>query len=81
MSPDSAFTAAILPVLHDQCAGCHFAGGPMYKDLPFDDQATVARLGDAVMVQLEGKGQERMRQWLALVRRRAQEPDGPSSAP
>jgi len=81
MSPDSAFTVAIVPVLRDQCAGCHFAGGPMYKDLPFDDQATVTRLGDAVMVQLEGKGQERMRQWLALVRRGPREPAGLSSPP
>lgn len=69
MSPDSAFVSVIVPVLQDQCAGCHFPGGAMYKDLPFDDEQTVLGLGDAVMVQLDGKGQDRVREWLALERR------------
>lgn len=41
----------------------------MHRELPFDDEQTVLGLGDAVMVQLEGKGQDRMREWLALERR------------
>jgi len=81
MSPDSAFVAVIEPVLRDQCAGCHFPGGSMYKDLPFDDRETVAGLGDAVMVQLDGVGQERMRQWLAMVRQRPDRAPGGAGSP
>jgi hypothetical protein len=68
MSPDSAFTAVVVPILHDQCRGCHFPGQPMYEDLPFDDYDTVRHLGDAVAVQLEGNGRERVLEWMRMVR-------------
>jgi hypothetical protein len=68
MPPDSAFTAVVVPVLRDQCQGCHFPGQPMYGELPFDDSQMVLELGDGVAVLLEGQGRERVMEWLALAR-------------
>ena len=71
MSPDSAFTAVVVPILQDQCGSCHFEGGPMFQAMPFDDLDLVTERGDELMVQLEGTGRERMQEWLLLVRSRA----------
>jgi len=71
MDAERGFEAVVLPILHDQCEGCHFAGGVMYQDLPFDDRELVASRGDEVLLQLKGKGRERMAEWLALSRREA----------
>ena len=68
MTADSAFVTAIIPVLEDQCEDCHFAGGPMYKKMPFDDFEVVSSLEDALVTQLGGKGRDRVKEWLALVR-------------
>jgi hypothetical protein len=68
MDSHRAFQAVVLPVLRDQCQGCHFKGGAMYRDLPFDDEALVALRGDELLLQLKGQGRERMAQWLALTR-------------
>ena len=68
MDAERGFEAVVLPILHDQCEGCHFAGGVMYQDLPFDDRELVTTRGDEVLLQLKGKGRERMAEWLALSR-------------
>jgi hypothetical protein len=44
----------------------------MYQDLPFDDRDLVASRGDEILLQLKGKGRERMAEWLALTRREAE---------
>jgi len=78
LDSERGFEAVVLPILHDQCEGCHFSGGVMYQDLPFDDRELVASRGDEVLLQLKGKGRERMAEWLALTRREAnQEPGNP----
>lgn len=38
------FTAKVLP-LFGKCQPCHFKGGKMYAQLPFDDPQTIRRLG------------------------------------
>jgi hypothetical protein len=68
MSPDSAFTEVVVPILRDQCEGCHFEGGAMFQAMPFDDLDLVTEHGDELMVQLKGTGRERMQEWLARVR-------------
>ena len=71
MDTQRGFDAVVLPILHDQCKGCHFAGGVMYQELPFDDRDLVILRGDELLLQLKGKGRERMAEWLSLARREA----------
>ena len=68
MDAEHGFQSVVLPVLYDQCEGCHFAGGVMYRDLPFDDQELVLTRGDELLTQLRGSGKERVAEWLALAR-------------
>jgi len=42
--PADDFTAKILPIV-GKCQPCHFKGGKMYAQLPFDDPKTIRRLG------------------------------------
>ncbi len=76
LDSERGFEAVVLPILHDQCEGCHFSGGVMYQDLPFDDRDLVASRGDEVMLQLKGKGKERMGEWLALIRSETNQESG-----
>ena len=76
LDSERGFEAVMLPILHDQCEGCHFSGGVMYQELPFDDRDLVASRGDEVLLQLKGKGRERMAEWLALTRHEANQEPG-----
>jgi hypothetical protein len=73
MNAERGFQAVVLPILHDQCEGCHFAGGVMYQELPFDDRDLVTTRGDELLFQLKGKGRDRMAEWLAIARREGNE--------
>jgi hypothetical protein len=46
--PDSQrsdyFTAKVLPIV-SKCQPCHFKGGKVYAQLPFDDPKTIRHLG------------------------------------
>jgi hypothetical protein len=50
--PDSPrvdyFNASVRPLLEKQCQPCHFKGGKMYAQLPFDDPQTIHHLGEAL---------------------------------
>jgi hypothetical protein len=48
----------ILPLLQANCNPCHFPGGKVYKKLPFDDSATVARLGKKLNTRLKKQEQQ-----------------------
>jgi hypothetical protein len=72
--PDSLFRADVVAVLRDQCEDCHFPGGPMHEEMPFDDVAVVRSLEDELLVRLEGKGRDRVAAWLELVRRERARP-------
>gem|GEM_PF-1158877 len=76
MDSQRGFDAVVLPILHDQCEGCHFAGGVMYQELPFDDRELVGTRGDEVLLQLKGKGREKMAEWLAVLRREENQGSG-----
>jgi len=48
----------VLPLLQANCNPCHFPGGKVYKKLPFEDSATVARLGKKLNTRLKEKEQQ-----------------------
>ena len=39
------YSKQIQPFLQAHCQPCHFAGGKMYARLPFDEPATIVKLG------------------------------------
>jgi hypothetical protein len=69
-TPPVDFTQ-ILPILQARCQPCHFEGGKMYRALPFDQPATIHRLGDKMFTRIKDpKEQQLLRSFLASRRDR-----------
>jgi hypothetical protein len=60
--PDSPrvdyFNASVRPLLEKQCQPCHFKGGKMYAQLPFDDPKTIRRLGTKLFSRIQSKKEQ-----------------------
>lgn len=57
-SPASAparvdFATEVRPILSSRCQPCHFAGGKMYKQLPFDRPETIRSLGEKMFTRIK----------------------------
>ena len=50
------FTTQVRPILQPKCEPCHFAGGKMYAKLPFDQPATIVRLGEKLFTRIKDEG-------------------------
>lgn len=71
------FAQDILPILKSNCIPCHFPGGKVYDEYPFDDQKTVATLEKKLFTRIKDeKQQAAITLWLNTV---SSKPD--SSAP
>ena len=46
------FSANVLPIVA-KCQPCHFKGGKMYAQLPFDDSKTIRRLGAHLFTRIQ----------------------------
>ena len=67
----------VLPILTANCNPCHFPGGKVYDEYPFDDQKTAATLGKKLFTRIKDeKQQSAITLWLNTV---SAKPD--SSAP
>ncbi|MBF8248178.1 MAG: hypothetical protein HW374_978 [Bacteroidetes bacterium] len=67
----------VFPILTSNCNPCHFPGGKVYDEYPFDDQKTVATLGKKLFTRIKDeKQQAAITLWLNTV---SVKPD--SSAP
>lgn len=51
--PRIDFEMQVRPIVDPRCGPCHFEGGKMYEELPFDDPATFARLGEALFTRID----------------------------
>ncbi len=49
----ATFQSDIAPLLKSNCTPCHFPGGKMYQEYPFDDYSTVHRLRKRLHTRLE----------------------------
>ncbi len=60
--PDSLrvdyFNASVRPLLEKQCQPCHFNGGKMYAQLPFDDPKTIRRLGTKLFSRIQSEKEQ-----------------------
>lgn len=68
LSSDSTyldFSKDILPLV-SKCQPCHFAGGKMYAQLPFDKPQTIRKLGTKLFTRIKDeKAQALIRRFLA----------------
>jgi hypothetical protein len=59
------FTSKILPIV-SKCQPCHFKGGKVYAQLPFDDPKTIRHLGTKLFTRIrDEKEQAAIRAFLA----------------
>jgi len=58
----------VLPILTSNCNPCHFPGGKVYDEYPFNDQKTVATLGKKLFTRIKDeKQQAAITLWLNTV--------------
>lgn len=49
----SEFASRVRPLLRERCSPCHFPGGRVHDELPFDREETVRSLGKALFTRLK----------------------------
>jgi len=51
--PGAGFAARVRPILEARCMPCHFEGGKMYAQLPFDREETIRKLGESLFTRIK----------------------------
>ena len=63
------FAKDVRPIFEARCQPCHFPGGKMYARLPFDQPATIEKLGEKVFSRIRDEpSREIIRRFLAAAR-------------
>ena len=47
------FDTQLKPIFQTKCMPCHFSGGKMYDQLPFDKPATIKKLGTRLFTRIK----------------------------
>jgi hypothetical protein len=47
------FARDVRPILEKRCQPCHFPGGKMYRQLPFDRPETIDKLGTKLFTRIK----------------------------
>ena len=53
------FATDVKPILEKKCMPCHFSGGTMYKELPFDHPDTIRKLGSKLFTRITDENDRR----------------------
>ena len=60
------FASDVEPILKAKCQGCHFSGGKMYHELPFDRPGTIKKLGSKLFTRIKDENDRKViREFLA----------------
>ena len=60
------FASQVEPILKAKCEGCHFSGGKMYHELPFDRPETIKKLGSKLFTRIKDENDRKViREFLA----------------
>jgi hypothetical protein len=59
-SPKVDFQTQIRPILEARCQPCHFSGGQMYKQLPFDRAETVTKLNTKLFTRIKNENERQL---------------------
>lgn len=54
------FAAQVRPILEARCMPCHFQGGKMHEQLPFDQPATIKTLGEKLFSRIKDENEQRL---------------------
>ena len=54
------FDAQLKPIFKSKCMPCHFQGGQMYDRLPFDQPATIRKLGTRLFTRIKEEDSRRL---------------------
>lgn len=54
------FDSQLKPIFKSKCMPCHFEGGKMYQQLPFDRPETIRKLGDRLFTRIKEENDRRM---------------------
>lgn len=61
-----AFQKDIQPILEQRCTPCHFPGGKMHAQLPFDKPETIHKLGTKLFTRIKDEREQKLiREFLA----------------
>jgi hypothetical protein len=52
------FETQVRPILEARCQPCHFTGGKMYKQLPFDRPQTIRTLGTKMFTRIKDEREQ-----------------------
>ena len=60
------FDTELKPIFQARCQPCHFQGGKVYDQMPFDRPQTITRLGTKLFTRIKDeKEREKIREFLA----------------
>ena len=54
------FDTQIQPIFKSKCMPCHFSGGKMYDQLPFDKPQTIRKLGTRLFSRIKEKEDQKL---------------------
>lgn len=54
------FDTQLKPIFKSKCMPCHFSGGQMYDRLPFDQPATIRKLGNRLFTRIKEEEDRRL---------------------
>jgi hypothetical protein len=52
------FESDVKPILQAKCQPCHFAGGKVYDQMPFDKPETITRLGTKLFTRIKDEKEQ-----------------------
>src|SRR5262245_2687030 len=52
------FRSQVQPILEARCMPCHFEGGKMYEELPFDRPETIHKLGTHLFTRIKDENEQ-----------------------
>ena len=58
--PRVDFDTQLKPIFQSKCMPCHFSGGQMYEQLPFDKPATIRKLGTRLFTRIKEENDRRL---------------------
>ena len=59
-SPKPNFETEIKPIFQAKCQPCHFQGGQVYDQMPFDKAETITRLGTKLFTRIKDEKEQRL---------------------
>ena len=60
VTPRVDFDTQLKPIFQAKCMPCHFSGGKVYDRLPFDNPATIRKLGTRLFTRIKDENERRL---------------------